>query len=396
LSAFPEKTRTPAQTFLLGNILFEQDAKASYALHKKAAADLPNESQVLFEWAIEQHRAGEYASAAASYAEFIKANPKHAPAMGLAAETLIRTGKTREAVDMWLASEKATEGTLEDLESLVCDVNSHLFPDRDRAALIAKVKTGDIAAAEQLIALDCRFERDWWNHGPRIKYLEHDLKMLQQTIPNTDPHLEELLCAGECELVNQKEGGDVAAVLRKYGFLLDDKSRLPKSSRALSVILGTAFYSHAISKKQAREKWGQTILEQAKASKDPEMFNVAANLFVGTDQLADIDQAGWDATGDVRFAASLMVGLMGKEKLSLEDPLLMKASKQFPEDAEIAGIVLALTAKAGKPVQSALINAIKAEYTHFSLGHVGVDFPRPRAETLAAYFKMLDKELAAK
>src|SRR4051812_40863078 len=63
LAVFPEKTRSPAETLTLGNVLFTQDPEVSYELHKKAATDLPNEPDAQLEWALEQHRAGDYASA---------------------------------------------------------------------------------------------------------------------------------------------------------------------------------------------------------------------------------------------------------------------------------------------------------------------------------------------
>src|SRR4051812_634922 len=41
LGGFPEATRTPAESFLLGNLLFEVDRKQSYALHGAAAKAEP-------------------------------------------------------------------------------------------------------------------------------------------------------------------------------------------------------------------------------------------------------------------------------------------------------------------------------------------------------------------
>jgi hypothetical protein len=117
-----------------------------------------------------------------------------------------------------------------------------------------------------------------------------------------------------------------------------------------------------------RAKWGEKILAQAKATRDAATFNAVAHLYLGTDKLPEIDQLGWEATGDERFAASLLVGLAGKGNLKLDDPRLVRATKQFPENSEIARIVVMLTRQAGKPLKPALVNGIKAEYSHFSLG----------------------------
>ena len=77
LAAFPEKSRTAEQALTLGNILFKQDPKDSYWLHQRAAKELPNKPEVQYEWALEQHRAGEYAAAADSYAKFLQVNADH-------------------------------------------------------------------------------------------------------------------------------------------------------------------------------------------------------------------------------------------------------------------------------------------------------------------------------
>jgi predicted RNA polymerase sigma factor len=77
---------------------------------------------VLLEWAMEQHRAGEHAGALAAYDAYSKQHRQYAPVHGLAADCLIRLGRTREAASRWKESENATEGTLVKLESLVCEI----------------------------------------------------------------------------------------------------------------------------------------------------------------------------------------------------------------------------------------------------------------------------------
>src|SRR6516162_8865419 len=107
LEYFPMDKRTPAQTLAVANMLYGLDAKLSYALHKQVAQQLPNEPTAQLEWAMEQHRAGEYAGALKAYDAFSKAESQFAPAHGLAADCLIRLGRTREAVARWQASENA-------------------------------------------------------------------------------------------------------------------------------------------------------------------------------------------------------------------------------------------------------------------------------------------------
>ena len=386
LETFPEKTRTPTQAFMLGNVLFSQDPKKSYELHKLAAQMLPQESDVQLEWAMEQHRAGEYAGAADSYATFAKANSNSAVAYGLMAECLIRTGKTKQAVDAWQASEKAPGGTIEKLESLVCEVNAHRYPYRERAEWLNKAKAGNIEAAEQLMALDLAFPKDWWNVRPNVAYLNRDIALLRKTTFE-DKRIAEILCAGDCALAADAKN-PIAPILRKAGFLLDDKTTFPQSGTMMSAMLLSAITTGAITKADARAKWGETLLQQITTSKDKELINVAANLYLDTDKLQEIDARGWDAAGDERFAVSLIFKLAEQGKLKLDDPLLAKAVKEFPENALLAGIVVHLSEKENKPLRAALINAIKAEYTHFSPQPIS---GRAGAAALRHYFSMLAK-----
>lgn len=388
LAVFPAKSRSPVQTLALGDVFFKQDRKTSYALHQEAAQKLPNEPDVQFEWALEQHRAREYDGAAKAYARYTAANPNFAPAYGLLAECLIRSGKIREAVEAWQKSERATEGTITRLESLVCEVHQQDSPDLRRVGLREKARQGDIAAARDLIALDADFPVDWWNKVIRADYLERDLKLLEESRFKDSEQLNEIRCTGEAAMASKK-GADVAAVLREAGYLLDDQRSLPQNGITLSKLLGIAIQAKVISTADAREKWGATILERAKASRDVEAYNVAAYLYVGTKELPEIHRNGWEATGDERFAAGVVFDLALQSKLTLDSPELVKATKQFPENSLIAAQVVSLTAKAKKPMAAALVQAIKAEYSHFSIPFPAI---RPGAGALRGYFVLLAKE----
>ncbi|HJT31740.1 MAG TPA: tetratricopeptide repeat protein [Pirellulales bacterium] len=388
LAVFPAESRSSVQSFAVANVLFKHDPKTSYKLHQEAAQQLPNEPDVQFEWALEQHRAREYDGAAKAYSRYTAANPNFAPAYGLLAECLIRRGKVREAVEAWQKSERATQGTITRLESLVCEVHQQDSPDLRRVGLRDKARQGDIDSARDLIALDAVFPVDWWNKVQRADYLEHDLKLLEQSEFKDPQQLNEIFCAGEA-CIASKKGGDVAAVLRKRGFLLDDQSRLPQSGKTLSTLFGVAIGAKIISTADAREKWGATILERAKASRDVEAYNVAAYLYVGTKELPEIHRIGWEATGDERFAAGVVFDLALQSKLTLDSPELIKAMKQFPENSLIAAQVVSLTAKAKKPMAAVLVQAIKAEYSHFSIPFPAI---RPGAGALRGYFLLLAKE----
>lgn len=395
LQTFPQETRTPIQSLILGNVLFKQDPKGAYELHRSAAAEMPDYANALLEWALDQHRAKEYEGAAQTFAAYSKLMPEYGPAYGLAAECRIRLGDTQGALDLWNQSEEAGNGTLVDFESLVCDVNGPANPEPKRAALLKQVEQGDARAAESLLILDSVWEFDWWNTLPNLSRLKHDFAVIKQKFAQPDAALKAAMCVAECKIESGKDEdspADVAPILKKYGFLLDEAGTLPESGEALSQLIGTALESGAITHEEARARFGQKILDAAMKSNDVEMFDAAAHLYLGTEVLADIDQKAWDATHDARFAASLLTGLMSKDKLTIDDPLMAKAVKEFPEDACIAGLVLVLAQEANKPLEPYLVSAIKAEYTHLSaLVNGYADAQRISARALRLYFGELAK-----
>ncbi|HTB64550.1 MAG TPA: tetratricopeptide repeat protein, partial [Opitutales bacterium] len=357
-----------------------------------AAAKLPDAPDVQFEWAVEEHRAREYAAAADTYAKYVKARPDDARAWGLLAECLIRTQQIPAAVDAWQQHEKAKTGTGQELDTLICDVHTPIPINNQRIHLLAKAKSGDIDAMEKLALMDADFKLDWWHGGSLGSLLQKDLEILGNTKFTDQDHVNEIKAVVDFTLAAEAldDVEKVTAALRKYGLLLDDKATLPQSGAVLSALMNTLLSTHILSDKEAREKFGPAILARARATHDAETYNVAAHLYLDTPQLADIDQEGWDATHDVRFAASRIVGLNHDGKLTYDDPLLVKAAKEFPDSAEIAKVVVELTVKAGKPDQAAIIQAIEAEYTHFSLnGSPG----RISSEALGGYFDLLGKEL---
>ncbi len=231
LETFPEATRTPVQAFVLGNVLFTQAPKKSYKLHKAAATAMPDFAQAQFEWAVEQHRAQEYAGAAKAYEAFSKQQPEFAPAYGLAAECQIRLGHIQQAVALWKRSEAARIGTLADFENLVCAVNGPVAPGAERARLLDQAAKGDAGAAASLILLDADWPRDWWNNGPNLGFLKHDLAVIEKDFPEPDSRVKAAVCVGKCAMEADRRGGDVGAVLKREGFLLDDVAHIARERR---------------------------------------------------------------------------------------------------------------------------------------------------------------------
>ena len=158
--------------------------------------------------------------------------------------------------------------------------------DRLRADLLLKAAKGDAEAAERLLALDADFERDWWNGGPHKRYLEHDLGVLRKT-EFADGRGPELVAAAEALLASTSEDGERARaatqVLKKAGFMLDEKGTLPQGPRLLPVMLDIVLSAKAISRDDWRAKWGEAILRRAQATHVVEAYRAAVHLYQDTE-----------------------------------------------------------------------------------------------------------------
>lgn len=387
LATYPKTSRTVAQSFLLGNMLFRQDPATSYELHKAVVEQRPNEANAHLEWAMQQHRAGEFAGAAASYAAFGRLQPDFAPAWALQAECLIRLNKPNEAVAAWTKSEKAKSGSVLQFESMLCHIKLP-HPNLKREQLLEKASKGDIVAARKLIALDCAFEIDWWNSPTERNLLKNDLIRLGKVEWKSKTDSDEVLTAAEAMLA--EDAKNVAAILKKHGYLLDESNTLPHAGSMLSCMVSAVEDNGVLTTAQARKRWGEAILRQARDTKDVETFNVAAHLAVGTPELASIQREAWEVTNDRRFAAGLVIGLATANELSLEHPDLVAALKQFPEESMIARLEIIYAVREKKPLIDPTIRAIKAEYSRFSMQRLNL---RRSARFLRSLFALLKKEL---
>ena len=396
LAAFPESTRTPAQSFLLGNLFFEIDQKKSYSLHQAAAQAEPNNSTVLFEWAMEQHRAAEYVKALDAYRKLSKAKPEDATPYALQADCLLCLNRIDEAIAAWNKSEEAPNGSVEQMEELICAVNREPMPHQQRAKLLAKViQSRDTNAACDLIALDCNFPRDWWNSGPYKSYLIHDLTAVEAALKlsEDDDLYRTISCAAECVTADQEDAAEIKQILFKYHVLTDAPRSIPQHGGLLTVILNAAIESKAIDETSLHQKIGPLILSQARKGKDARVWNAA--LFAlpeaKPDEQMKLEREGWRATGDARFAAGVLQIKKAGGQLTSNDADLVAALKQFPESGIVQRIAYEVAKQENKITKQQLADAAKAEFKHFSsFISFATIVNRPRSDYLRNYFSELE------
>lgn len=388
LALFPEATRSAAECLLLGNMLYGMDQPLSYALHRQAAQQLPGETSAALEWGMEQHRAGEHSGALEAYDAFSAAHPQFAPVHGLAADCLIRLGRTRDAVLRWQRSEQARQGTLVQLETMVCEIYKDHTQQRRRAELYDQAAKGDIDAAVELVALDGDFERDWWNTGPMHSYLARDLALIE-ALP-VDPRVMAARCTCACAMGDGK-ADVVRASLIDGGMVIDPQRTLPHDPALTSLLLGFAIDAEIMTRTDALQWFGDRLLADARAAGDADLWNVVAYLNRDTPRIDALEKEAWEATGDARFAIAWLAMRVADGALEPDDPVLTVALQRHAENAWILRYAIAANAEPGEAL---LVQAITAEYRRFSAtGGVSALNGRPSARALRGYFTELAKRL---
>ncbi|MBX3379604.1 MAG: hypothetical protein KF805_05890 [Phycisphaeraceae bacterium] len=394
LSLFPEDTRTPAQSLVLGQAMFANNRQLSYDLVKVAGEQMPESATAQLEWAMAQHRAREYEGALRAYEKANELRPGNSPLLGVAAECALRIGNIPRALELWKLCGEAPRGSQADFEALVCEVNKREDPLAKRRALVKKVAAADENAAIELILLDSEWPSDWWSSGPNRPYLESDMALAGKWIlPGGNPQVQEARSVGALAMMDRPSKAKVTDLLRRSRYLIDDDATMPANQRAMVQLLKYAIRSGAISREDARATLGPRILELAKTAQDSDVFEAAGFLYLDTSKQDEVDKLGWEVAKDPRGAASLLTSMLKRKELKWESPELQKAMKEFPENATIARIALELGTQAGQPKQDLIVRALLAEYSGFSiLERDGV--ARPRADAIQAYWAMLAEKKA--
>jgi hypothetical protein len=393
LAVFPDGQRTPAQALVLGNVLFNQLPSASYRLHKEAAQAFGDELSVLLEWALEQHRAGEFDAARMTWEKVCKKAPDQAIYHALRAECLIRTNRIAEAVAAWQASEAAPAGKREEFEGLLFGLKNRKSPHRERSALLQEVRSGDIVAAEKLVLLDATFRTNWWISEPNLDYLDADIALIGETEFSDRPRQQVLRFFADVVRSDRKKEGTVEKQIRESGLFFDKKTTLPASDVVLASLLGIIVESKIKTREETFAMFGQKLIERARKSKEPELWNVLCNLTLGSELYRPNAQKAWEVTGDSRFAVGFVTDLERTDELTSDHPDLLRAIEQFPEDSVLAQLRLRRALKEGRPLRQYLEAAIRAEYTKLSPSPSPAGL-RPSSLALRIYFGQLGQIIA--
>jgi tetratricopeptide (TPR) repeat protein len=382
-----DKDKSPALSLAVGNVLFNLDRATSYALHKKVFAAKPMEPDVILEWAMEQHRKGEYAEAIPLYRQYLDLVKDEPQVNALLADCLVEQGKFSEAVGIWDAAGHATNHETVDLA--INDIYGDISPLRRRADLLNHVKNKEAGAAEKLIALDLNMDQDWWNIDIDDDALSRDLPVIDAVLGPDSKRAKAIHCWVDIELQDTVASAPVLKLLEDAGLIIENGA-LPESSLVAGGLIDAVLEVHLQTKDQLFERFDKELTERSKSKDgDIEALRILCKLSSENKERSEnLNRFGWERYADARCAVALLNLLHSEKKLEHDSPELMKALKQFPDNGVIQNLAI-LTMDEGDVTRDQLVSAIKAEYHHLSPGLDG----QPDSYTLNAHFKLLKQKL---
>jgi hypothetical protein len=196
----------------------------------------------------------------------------------------------------------------------------------------------------------------------------------------------------ECATADPEDLKAIQAILARHRLLIDPQRTVPTHGGLLSVMVVSAVRSEGMDVNSLRKEIGPKVLELARRGNDLALWNVA--MYVSPDntpeEVIKVEREGWKATGDARFAATVLAQKSRQGQLKADDPELAEALKQFPESGLVQKVAYDVAARENKITRELLADAAKAEFTRFtSFVAPATVVNRPRAGLLRAYMKQL-------
>lgn len=392
ISLIPDDKLTPAECFVLGNTFFSMEDDLALKYQQRALAALPDDPHVNLEYAMDLHRQGKAKEALPHYEKFLSKEKGGYLPHTLLADCLIRTGRLKEACEQWKLADHPHNHT--GIDFAIHSIYGAALPFKRRSDLLKASHAGLMDKLDELFALSANWDNDWWNADVNPDMLKKDLALAKEVLAGDAQHFAELELYAET-YTQEVTPKWLEEKLKARGWILGEAGKLPSrghvADRLVSLVL-----KHGLENEEALLKRFETELRKralGKDAKDIMALNMLAHLLASDEklapQLAEIDQAGWQHYHDDRFAASLLAGLLGADKLKTDSPQFIQAMKDFPENEYIAMMGVGMAEKEGKPMTQPLVEAIKAEFRHLSISY-GIIKDSYRLKGL---FALLEKEL---
>ncbi len=397
LSVIPDEKLTPADCFVLGNLFFDLAPELSAKFHARAVKALPDDPHINLEWAMILHRQGKYQDAANSYRKCLVSLTDNYLPQALLADCLVRTGELADALKHWELAAHPRNHT--GIDFAIYAIYGKTSPHHRHDVLLKTIKAGKLERLDELISLDAAWDRDWWNAETNLTSLDRDLQLASTLLGENSAEFAELKLYAQTYRENHLGKEGLKAELIGHKLILGADATLPKSGYVADRLIAQAIENKLVNASDIVTKFQAELLgrSEAKDERGEMALNTLATLLLeakdpDSERLEKIDTLGWERHQGERFAASLLVSMLGRGDLKLSSPLLKKALDQFPESQPICMLELGL-AMEGKTVQrDQITRAIRAEFRNLSNGMGGFK----DSYRLKALFALLQQNMAIK
>ncbi|MEE2779560.1 MAG: hypothetical protein VYE15_03480 [Myxococcota bacterium] len=332
----PSSRQSAGSAWVLGEALYRLDPAASRDAHGRAATLAPHLSEVAFAWALQELRSGNHREACDTFRALASPAAEN-DKTGLYLEgrsllyqsiCLMGQGHRQMAAEAYAgARERLGQAALNFALAGVQTVDN---PHERRQELRAALEQRTLAHPGELLLLDLMWPSNPWNPVVNAPALERDLAAIEEALHPDDPRLVEYGA-----LVTTRTGSpsneEVADVLQQAGLLVKGGT-LPRDVFVTSALLLDALQRGLLSPASASERFADDLKRRA-LKKDGHVEDIrSATLCVGqTDptQLAELDALGWERFKDLR---SVLNALAARSPLKVDDPLLKRARRDFPDE----------------------------------------------------------------
>jgi hypothetical protein len=375
VGAVPAKERTPAQAFVLGNMLFALAPETSARFHEEAWRARPEVPLVTYEWALQHHRARRYKEAEELYAQLVAGGVWAAPPVhALRADCLLHLGRHADAIAAWKTADVAKHHT--EVEEAACWIYGPIAPQARRCAMLQRAAKGELGALEEAVLLDLAFDRDWWNVKVEERYLEHDLALARKAFGADSARWKELelfvrarRAAGSGDPMEDMlrrmrneppPSFDLKGAATAMG-LLGEKARLPASSLIASNLFELFVEQKLATEAELGQQFGDELRRRGEAG-DVDALEVLAAIYDATrdPRLAALDEAAWKKHGGIQFGGSLLASRA--EKVRTDDPLLLELLAKHGDDPGVARIAWRAAQREKKPLAEAVARVAMADF----------------------------------
>lgn len=355
----PDSKKSVYDYFVLGNMLFITDHKASYRYMIKAENMAPDNPFIQYERGIHEHRLGHYNKAIEYYKKVqqTKSGKDNPVLYAYLTHAYLMTGKVNKAFGAWGEADFHQHHT--SIEKGMYAIFSRKNQEHERENLISRINAGDLSELCNLYELDSHWEIDWWNTRPRKSYLAFDGKLAGKVLTGRSRQARYYkFCSSDKKLSN----AEYLERLNQLG-ILGKENRLPESSTLIYRILRRLISSKQITPLEFLNKFELQLKKYAKQHPlDRKYYDILAFLYSQTDKhdkLKAIDIYGWKKLKLEEYASSYVAGIDPKSKLFRKT--LTEALTEFPLSATLNKFNVADNPKNKK---SAMIRFVASQFAN--------------------------------